>query len=73
MKVAVVGSTGLVGSEMLQVLEERNFPVTELVPVASEKSAGKKIQFKGNEYTVVTPQQAIALKPDVAFFSAGGD
>jgi aspartate-semialdehyde dehydrogenase len=72
MKVAVVGSTGLVGSEMLKVLEERNFPVTELVPVASERSAGKKISFKGKEYTVVTPQAAIDMKPALALFSAGG-
>jgi len=72
MKVAVVGSTGLVGSEMLKVLTERNFPVTELIPVASERSAGKKLSFKGNEYTVVTPQTAIEMKPDLALFSAGG-
>ena len=72
MKVAVVGSTGLVGGEMMKVLTERNFPVTELIPVASERSAGKKISFKGNEYTVVTPQQAIEMKPDLALFSAGG-
>lgn len=73
MKVAVVGSTGLVGGEMLKVLEERNFPVTELIPVASERSAGKKITYKGNEYTVVTPQNAIEMKPDLALFSAGGN
>lgn len=72
MKVAVVGSTGLVGGEMLKVLTERNFPVTELIPVASERSAGKKITFKGNEYTVVTPEKAIEMKPDIALFSAGG-
>jgi aspartate-semialdehyde dehydrogenase len=72
MKVAVVGSTGLVGGEMLKVLAERNFPVTELIPVASERSAGKKIEFKGKEYTVVTPQKAIEMKPDLALFSAGG-
>jgi aspartate-semialdehyde dehydrogenase len=72
MKVAVVGSTGLVGGEMLKVLAERNFPVTELVPVASERSAGKKVSFNGNEYTVVTPQTAIEMKPDLALFSAGG-
>ncbi|HPA35407.1 MAG TPA: aspartate-semialdehyde dehydrogenase, partial [Chitinophagales bacterium] len=72
MKVAVVGSTGLVGGEMLKVLTERNFPVTELIPVASERSAGKQISFKGKEYTVVTPQKAIEMKPDVALFSAGG-
>jgi aspartate-semialdehyde dehydrogenase len=72
MKVAVVGSTGLVGGEMMKVLTERNFPVTELIPVASEKSAGKKITFKGKEYTVVTMQTAIDMKPDLALFSAGG-
>lgn len=72
MKVAVVGATGLVGSEILTVLAERNFPVTELIPVASERSKGKEIDFKGNKYKVVTPSEAIALKPDVALFSAGG-
>lgn len=72
MKVAVVGSTGLVGSEMLKVLAERKFPVTELIPVASERSAGKKLTFLGKEYTVVTPQKAIEMKPDLALFSAGG-
>jgi aspartate-semialdehyde dehydrogenase len=72
MKVAVVGSTGLVGGEMLKVLTERNFPVTELIPVASERSAGKKIEFNGKEYTVVTMQTAIDMKPDLALFSAGG-
>ena len=72
MKVAVVGATGLVGSKMLQVLAERNFPVTELIPVASEKSIGKKVTFKGKEYTVVSYQDAIAAKPAIALFSAGG-
>ena len=72
MKVAVVGATGLVGSKMLQVLAERNFPVTELIPVASERSIGKKVMFKDKEYTVVSYQDAIAAKPDVAIFSAGG-
>ncbi|MFZ4263211.1 aspartate-semialdehyde dehydrogenase [Sphingobacterium sp. HJSM2_6] len=72
MKVAVVGATGLVGSEMLTVLAERNFPVSELIPVASERSKGKEIDFKGKKYKVVTPSEAIALKPDVALFSAGG-
>jgi aspartate-semialdehyde dehydrogenase len=72
MKVAVVGSTGLVGGEMMKVLTERNFPVTELIPVASEKSAGKKVSFKDKEYTVVTMQTAIDMKPDLALFSAGG-
>ena len=72
MKVAVVGATGLVGTKMLQVLAERNFPVTEIIPVASEKSIGKKITFKGQEYTIVGYQDAIAAKPAVAIFSAGG-
>lgn len=72
MKVAVVGATGLVGSEMLKVLEARNFPVTELIPVASEKSKGKKICFKDKDYEVVTLDEAIAKKPNVALFSAGG-
>ncbi len=72
MKVAVVGATGLVGSKMLQVLNERNFPVTELIPVASEKSVGKKVKFKDNDYEVVNWQTAIAKKPQVAVFSAGG-
>ncbi|HMO61215.1 MAG TPA: aspartate-semialdehyde dehydrogenase [Ferruginibacter sp.] len=72
MKVAVVGATGLVGSKMLQVLAERNFPVTELIPVASEKSIGKEVTFKGKAYKVVSWQDAIAAKPAVALFSAGG-
>ncbi|MCK7558311.1 aspartate-semialdehyde dehydrogenase [Chitinophaga sedimenti] len=72
MKVAVVGATGLVGSKMLQVLEERNFPVTELIPVASEKSVGKEVTFKGKPYKVVTADTAISMKPAVALFSAGG-
>lgn len=72
MKVAVVGATGLVGTKMLQVLEERNFPVTELIPVASEKSVGKEVTFKGKSYKVVGMQTAIDLKPAVALFSAGG-
>lgn len=72
MKVAVVGATGLVGSKMLQVLAERNFPVTELIPVASEKSVGKEVEFKGKKYKVVSMTDAIAAKPAVAIFSAGG-
>jgi len=72
MKVAVVGATGLVGSKMLQVLAERNFPVTELLPVASEKSVGKEVEFKGKKYKVVGMADAIAAKPAVAIFSAGG-
>ena len=71
MKVAVVGATGLVGRNMLKVLGERNFPVTELIPVASEKSSGSKIEFKGMEYTVCTPAQAVEKKPEIALFSAG--
>jgi aspartate-semialdehyde dehydrogenase len=72
MKVAVVGATGLVGTKMLQVLAERNFPVTELIPVASEKSVGKEVEFKGKKYKVVSMTDAIAAKPAVALFSAGG-
>jgi aspartate-semialdehyde dehydrogenase len=73
MKVAVVGATGLVGTKMLEVLAERNFPVSELIPVASERSVGKKISFKGNEYTIVSMQGAIDAKPNMAIFSAGGN
>ena len=72
MKVAVVGATGLVGTKMLQVLAERNFPVTELLPVASEKSIGKEVEFKGKKYKVVGMQDAIDAKPALAVFSAGG-
>lgn len=72
MKVAVVGATGLVGSKMLQVLEERNFPVTELIPVASERSVGKEVVFKGKSYKVVGMMDGIKAKPAVAIFSAGG-
>lgn len=72
MKVAVVGATGLVGTKMLQVLAERNFPVTEIVPVASERSVGKEVEFKGQKYKVVSMQDGIAAKPAVAIFSAGG-
>lgn len=72
MKVAVVGATGLVGSKMLQVLEERNFPVTELFPVASSKSIGKEVFFKGKPYKVVSAEEAIKAKPAIALFSAGG-
>ena len=70
MKVAVVGATGLVGTKMLQVLAERNFPVTELLPVASEKSIGKEVEFK-EKYKVVGMQDAIDAKPALALFSAG--
>jgi aspartate-semialdehyde dehydrogenase len=72
MKVAVVGATGLVGTKMLEVLAERHFPVTQLIPVASEKSAGKKITFNGQEWLVVTPAEAVTMRPDIALFSAGG-
>jgi aspartate-semialdehyde dehydrogenase len=72
MKVAVVGATGLVGGEILKVLAERNFPVTAIIPVASERSVGKQIEFKGESYSVVNYQTAIAMRPDVAIFSAGG-
>src|ERR1043165_2964768 len=72
MKVAVVGATGLVGTKMLEVLAERNFPVKELIPVASEKSVGKEIEFKGKKYKVHSMAQAVAAKPQIALFSAGG-
>jgi aspartate-semialdehyde dehydrogenase len=72
MKVAVVGATGLVGTKMLEVLAERNFPVDEIIPVASEKSVGKQVFFKGKPYSVVSMTDAILAKPDVAIFSAGG-
>jgi len=72
MKVAVVGATGMVGEVMLQVLAERNFPVTELILVASEKSVGKEIEFKGKTYKVVGLQTAVDSKPEIAIFSAGG-
>ncbi|MBX7201568.1 MAG: aspartate-semialdehyde dehydrogenase [Bacteroidia bacterium] len=72
MKIAVVGATGLVGSKMLQVLEERKFPVKELIPVASAKSVGKELLFQGKRWKVVSMEEAIALKPSIALFSAGG-
>ena len=72
MKVAVVGATGLVGSTIIQTLADRNFPVTELIPVASERSVGKTITFKDKTYPVVSLATAVAMKPDVALFSAGG-
>ena len=72
MKVAVVGATGLVGTKMLQILEERNFPVDELIPVASEKSVGKEVGFRGKKYKVIHATQAIAARPALALFSAGG-
>ena len=73
MRVAVVGATGMVGEIMLEVLAERNFPVTELIPVASEKSVGKEIEWKGNTYKVVGLQTAVDMKPEIALFSAGGE
>ena len=72
MKVALVGATGMVGQVMLKVLEERNFPLTELIPVASEKSVGKVVTFKGKDFQVVSMQTAIGMKPEIALFSAGG-
>lgn len=73
MRIAVVGATGMVGEIMLKVLAERNFPVTELYLVASERSVGKKINFKGKDYEVIGLQTAVDLKPDIALFSAGGE
>ena len=73
MKVAVVGATGMVGQIMLKVLAERNFPITELIPVASERSVGKTIDYMGTSYTVVGMATAVAMKADVALFSAGGE
>jgi aspartate-semialdehyde dehydrogenase len=73
MKVAVVGATGMVGEIMRSVLEERNFPITEFIPVASERSVGKKMIFDGKEYSVVGLQTAVDMTPDLALFSAGGD
>ena len=72
MKIAVVGATGLVGTKMMQVLEERNFPVTEFYPVASERSIGKEVTFKGKKYKIIGMEEAIRLKPAIAIFSAGG-
>ena len=72
MRVAVVGATGLVGTAMLKVLEERNFPITELIPVASERSIGKQIIFKNQPYSIVSMDSAIEMRPDIAIFSAGG-
>jgi len=73
MKVAVVGATGMVGNIILKVLEERNFPVSELIPVASERSVGKTIEFKGSSYKIVGLSDAVSMKPNIALFSAGGD
>lgn len=72
MKVAVIGASGLVGQKMLQIMFERNFPVDELLPVASERSIGKTISYNGKDYTIISMDDAIAAKPDIALFSAGG-
>ena len=72
MKVAVVGITGLVGGVMCKVLEERNFPITEFIPVASERSVGKEVEFKGQTYTIISMEAAVEARPDIAIFSAGG-
>ena len=73
MKIALVGATGMVGNVILQVLAERNFNITELIPVASERSVGKKISFQNKEFTIVSLQDAVNKQPDIALFSAGGD
>ena len=73
MKIAVVGATGMVGAVMLKLLEERQFPLTELIPVASERSVGKKISYKGIDHTIVGLEAAVKMRPDIAIFSAGGD
>ena len=72
MKVAVIGATGVVGTVMLNLLDKRKFPVTEIIPVASERSVGNKIEFQGKEYSIVSLTEAVAMKPDIALFSAGG-
>lgn len=73
MRIAVVGATGMVGRVILQILKERNFPITEIIPVASERSIGKTIEYKGEKYTIVSMQDAIEKRPDIALFSAGGE
>ncbi|EGV43157.1 aspartate-semialdehyde dehydrogenase [Bizionia argentinensis JUB59] len=73
MKVAVIGATGMVGEVMLKILEERNFPVTELIPVASIRSVGKTISFKGKDHKIVSLETAVSLNPEIALFSAGGE
>ncbi|MBQ0147054.1 MAG: aspartate-semialdehyde dehydrogenase [Flavobacteriaceae bacterium] len=73
MRIAVVGATGMVGRVILQVLEERNFPITEIIPVASQKSVGNTIEYRGEKYTIVSMQDAVELRPDIALFSAGGE
>lgn len=72
MKIAIVGATGLVGNKILKVLEERNFPISELILVASEKSIGKELLFKNKSHKIISAQDAISAKPDIALFSAGG-
>ena len=72
MKVAVVGVTGVVGTVMLSLLDKRKFPITQIIPVASEKSVGNQIRFQGKNYTIVSLNDAVAMKPDIALFSAGG-
>ena len=72
MKVAVIGATGVVGTVMLNLLDKRKFPVTEIIPVASERSVGNKIEFQGKKYSIVSLTEAVAMKPDIALFSAGG-
>ena len=72
MKVAVIGATGVVGTVMLNLLDKRKFPVTEIIPVASERSVGNKIKFQDKEYSIVSLTEAVAMKPDIALFSAGG-
>ncbi len=73
MKIAVVGATGMVGTVMLKILEARNLPITELIPVASARSAGKKVSYKGKDHIIVALEDALKMKPDIALFSAGGD
>ena len=73
MRVAVVGATGMVGEVMLKVLAERNFPITELLLVASERSVGKKLTYNGEEYSIIGLSDAVEAKPHIAIFSAGGD
>jgi aspartate-semialdehyde dehydrogenase len=73
MKVAVVGATGMVGQVMLKVLAERNFPITELIPVASARSVGKTVTYKGKDYVIASMADAIAKRPEIAIFSAGGE
>ena len=73
MKLAVVGATGMVGTQILKVLDENNFPITELLLVASERSIGKEVDFKGSKHQIISMQEAISKKPNIALFSAGGE